>query len=174
MRNKDVKKIVLSAMFVTLVFVATFINVPFPGASGGLVHLGTLVMLIIAIRYGKSYGAIAGGIGMTLFDIMGGWMAWAPGTFVVRLCMGYVVGLVAQDKKFNQGGNIYKNILAWFVGLIVMVIGYYLYEAIFLTTFSAALLSIPGNIIQFAIGFAAPFIAYSMKYIKDGTGVLQN
>ena len=168
MRHKLTFRIVLTAMFITLVTVATFINVPFPGAAGGLVHLGTLVSLIIAIRFGKYYGLMAGGFGMAIFDILGGWLAWAPGTFVVRLLMGFVVGLVASDKERGQGRNILKNILAWLLGLIVMVSGYYFYEAIFLTTFTASLASIPGNLIQFAIGLAAPFIAcYALDGIQE-------
>ena len=167
MRDRDIQRIVLSALFVTLVFVATFINVPFPGAAGGLVHLGTVVLLTIAMRYGKEYGAIAGGIGMGLFDVMGGWMAWAPGTFIVRLLMGYVVGFIAYDPVKGQGQSIVKNIIAWLLGLIIMVVGYYLYEALFLTTFEAAILSIPGNIIQFAIGFAAVFIALALNRVND-------
>ncbi len=166
MRNNDVQKIVLSALFVTIVFVATFINIPFPGATGGLVHLGTVVLLTIAMRYGKEYGAIAGGIGMGLFDVMGGWMAWAPGTFIVRLLMGYIVGLIAEDKTKGQGQNVIKNVIAWLVGLIVVVVGYYLYEALFLTTFKIAIASIPGNIIQFAIGFVAVFISIALNRAK--------
>ena len=83
MTSKDTIKIVVSGMFIALVIVATFINVPFPGAVGGLVHLGTLMMLIIALRFGRYYGALAGGIGMALFDVLSGWALWAPGTFVV-------------------------------------------------------------------------------------------
>ncbi len=163
MTNKKTMRIVASGMFIALVVVATFINVPFPGAAGGLVHIGTLMLLIIAMRFGKYYGAIAGGFGMAIFDILGGWLAWAPGTFVVRLLMGFVIGLVAAD-KLGQGKSIPKNILAWFSGLVIMVVGYYLYEAIFLTTFETALLSIWGNVIQFGIGLLAiPAVYYFMN-----------
>lgn len=167
MRNKKVIEITVSAMFIALVTGATFINVPFPGATGGLVHLGTVVMLIIAMRYGKTYGMLAGGIGMTIFDVLGGWFAWAPGTFVVRLSMGYVVGVVAYHPIKGQGGSIVMNLVAWFVGLVVMVVGYYLYEAIFLTDFYAALLSIWGNLIQFGIGLLAPFIVKGWKRLNS-------
>jgi uncharacterized membrane protein len=164
MIDQHTRRIVFSAMFIAIVVVATFINVPFPGAAGGLVHLGTLVMLTISMKYGKFYGMIGGGVGMFIFDVLGGWMAWAPGTLVVRLLMGYVVGVIAYDKVKGQGQSVLKNIIAFFAGLIVMVVGYYLYEAIFLTTFEAALVSIPGNLIQFAIGvFAFPLVLFLDK-----------
>lgn len=163
MRNKDVLRIVLTALFIALVTAFTFINVPFPGAAGGLMHLGTLMGLIIAILFGKHYGAIASGFGMGIFDVLGGWMLWAPGTFVVRLLMGYVVGLLAYDKQKGQGGHLVKNIIALFGGLIVMVVGYYFYEGIFLTDLNAAFLSIPGNLIQFALGALSIPIAFALR-----------
>ena len=151
MNSKDTRRIVASGMFIALVVVATFINIPYPGSVGGLMHLGTLVLYIIAIKYGKTYGALAGGIGMGIFDVLGGWMIWAPGTLVVRLIMGYVVGHVAQSEE-GQGNNIYKNLMAIAAGAVVMLVGYYLYEAIFITSFSIAVASIVGNLAQIAVG----------------------
>ena len=165
MRNKEVIKITASAMFIALVFVATYINVPFPGAAGGLVHLGTLMMLIVAMRFGKYFGMLAGGIGMAMFDVFSPWVVWAPGTLVVRLVMGFVVGYLAYDATKGQGAVLWKNMIAWAVGLVVMVVGYYFYEALFLTDFYAALASIWGNVIQFGIGLIAPFAAVGLSKI---------
>lgn len=153
MRNEQVTKIVLAAIFISLVFVATYIGIPWPFASGGYMHLGTLVLLIIAIAFGKEYGALAGGIGMGLFDLLSPYAMWAPGTFVVRLLMGYIVGLIAFDnKQEQQGTSLVRNVIAIIVGMAVMIPGYYLYEAFFLTTFNAAFASIPGNLVQFTLG----------------------
>jgi len=153
MRNQNVKKIVLSAIFISLVFVATYIGIPWPFSSGGYMHLGTLVLLIIAISFGKEYGALAGGVGMGLFDLLSPYAMWAPGTFIVRLLMGYIVGMVAYDiKKKEQGTNILLNIIAIVCGAAVMIPGYYFYEAFFLTDFKASFASIPGNLIQFTLG----------------------
>jgi len=166
MNSKDTKRIVASGMFIALVVVATFINIPYPGSFGGLMHLGTLVLFTIAIKYGKTHGALAGGIGMGLFDVLGGWMLWAPGTFVIRLIMGYVVGLLAQSKE-GQGSNLPKNIIAILGGSIVMVGGYYLYEGIFLTTFQAASLSIVGNLAQIVVGLFSLVIIQFLPEITD-------
>jgi len=153
MRNKSVTHIVFGAVFISLVFVATYIGVPWPFASGGYMHLGTLVLLIIAITFGKEYGALSGGIGMGLFDLLSPYAMWAPGTFLVRMFMGYIVGLVAYDRKNEeQGTNIVRNILAIVAGAAIMIPGYYLYEATFLTDFRAAFASIPGNLVQFTLG----------------------
>jgi uncharacterized membrane protein len=166
MRNKRTIELVLAAMFTAMVFVATRIGVPFPGAAGGYVHIGTLTMLVVAMRFGKVNGAIAGGIGMALFDVFSEYYAWAPGTFVVRLSMGYIVGFIAYDNAKGQGGNVYKNVVAWVLGLVIMIVGYYFYEAIFLTNFELALLSIWGNVLQFVIGVAAFPIVYALRQIQ--------
>ena len=170
MKSKDTQRIVLSGMFIALVTATTFINIPYPGSAGGLMHLGTLMLFIIALKFGKYYGAISGGIGMFIFDVLGGWMSWAPGTLVVRLIMGFVVGWIAES-KLGQGKNIYKNILGIIVGGLVMIVGYYLYEAIFLTTFGAASLSFVGNGAQITIGlFSLVIINYIPNPLEENNG----
>jgi uncharacterized membrane protein len=170
MKSKDTQRIVMSGMFIALVTATTFINIPYPGSAGGLMHLGTLMLFIIALKFGKYYGAISGGIGMAIFDIIGGWMAWAPGTLVVRLLMGFVVGLVSQSKQ-GQGKNIYKNVIAIILGGLVMIVGYYLYEAVFLTSFGAASLSFVGNGAQIVIGlFSLIIIQYIPNPFEEKNG----
>ena len=47
----------------------------------------------------------AGGIGMSLFDLISGWTAWAPFTLVIVAAMGYVSGLISEKPfaTFPQG-----------------------------------------------------------------------
>src|SRR5690606_3034220 len=89
--------LVLSAMFITLVFVSTlFLNIKLPiAANGGLVHLGSSMLFIIAILFGPKKGAIAGAFGMGLFDLVSGWTLWAPFTFITRGLQGYIIGKIA-------------------------------------------------------------------------------
>ena len=63
MKNNDTNRIVATALFIALVTVVTMFWFPTPGATGGYMHLGTLVLLVIALRFGKNYGLIAGAIG---------------------------------------------------------------------------------------------------------------
>ena len=66
--------LVITALMIALTFGMTFINVRLPiAANGGLVHLGNIPLLIAAVIFGKRTGALAGGIGMALFDLVGGW-----------------------------------------------------------------------------------------------------
>ena len=163
MKKNDTKRIVATALFIALVTVVTMFWFPTPGATGGYMHLGTLVLLVIALRFGKKYGLIAGAIGMTLSDILTGAAIWAPGTFIVAGLIGYVAGWISESKD-GQGANLTKNILAWVAALFIKVIGYYLYEAIVMTGFDVATISVIGNLVQFAFALIAiAVVQYSFK-----------
>ena len=147
------KDLVETALLTTLVFVATaFINIRLPIlSSGGLVHLGNVILFAAAILFGKKKGAIAGAVGMAIFDLSSGWALWAPFTLVVRGIMGYIVGTIAYSNNKN-GDNFLINILAVFVSGIWMIIGYYITEVILYGNLLAPVASIPGNITQLAVG----------------------
>ena len=83
--NSSVQFLTVTAIFVALTYIFTaFINVRLPiAANGGLIHLGNVPLFIGAIIFGKKTGAVAGGVGMGLFDLLSGWTLWAPFTFVI-------------------------------------------------------------------------------------------
>lgn len=168
MREYSTKEITSLAVMIGLVTVASYFGIRWPFSAGGYTHLGTLVALIIAIKYGKVPGAIAGGVGMFLFDLFSDYTAWMWGTLVVRLLVGFVVGYIAYDNKIEkQGTNPTRNFIAILVGMVIMLAGYYLFEAIFLTTFKSALASITGNVLQFVIGLLALYIVPKLILIED-------
>ncbi|MDN4494092.1 ECF transporter S component [Ureibacillus aquaedulcis] len=145
--------LIVSALLIALVFVATvFLNIKLPiGGNGGLVHLGTGMLFIASILFGPKKGAIAGSLGMALFDLMSGWTIWAPGTFIARGLQGYIVGKIAWSKGKN-GNSVGLNILGMVVSIPVMLVVYYLYESIIFGNWIVPLASIPGNLIQIAVG----------------------
>ena len=145
------RQLVLTAVFIAMVTVSTTIRIHIPLGTGGLIHLGTLVSFIIALRFGPRYGALAGGIGMTLFDLLSEWYVWAPATLIIRLTSGYLVGYFAKSKK-GQGDSLLKNVLAILIGGVVIVVGYYGFEAFILGVgWVPALSSIPGNLTQIGL-----------------------
>lgn len=149
----NIKDLVLTSMLIALVFVATyFIQVP-TSINGGLVHTGNVALFMSAIVFGKKKGAIAGGIGMFLFDILSGgqWVFWAPFTLVIRASMGYVIGKVAYMNG-KQGKSIFHNLVGILISSIIMIIGYYITEIILHGNWVSPLNSIPGNITQLVIG----------------------
>ena len=160
----NVHQIILNAMLIALVFVATAvinIRLPFVG-TGGLIHLGNVPLFIGALLFGRRSGMIAGAFGMGLFDLMGGWMAWAPFTFVIVGCMGYVVGWFAEKRPIR---NVYGNDAAALVlALLIKIAGYYIAEACIIQSWVLPLGSIPGNIVQ--VGVAAVITLAAMPVFR--------
>ncbi|MFF5996897.1 ECF transporter S component [Lysinibacillus sp. KU-BSD001] len=145
--------LVITAMLATLVFVSTvYLNIKLPILSkGGLVHLGTAMLFIASILFGPKKGALAGAIGMGLFDIVGGWMIWAPITIVARALQGFIVGKIAWSKG-HKGDNIALNVIAMIVSIPVMIAVYYIGEVILYNNWVAPLASIPGDLVQNVLG----------------------
>ena len=144
------KALVINALFIALTLVATmFINIKLPiMGNGGLIHLGNVPLFIAALVYGKRTGAIAGAFGMGFFDIISGWAAWAPFTFIIVGAMGYVAGLISEKMP---GKRVLVNTLAVAAALIIKVVGYYFTEVILFSNWIIPFGSIPGNIMQVAI-----------------------
>ena len=149
MGNSRTQKMILSALFIAMIFVATKINIKLPIGNGGLVHLGTAFLFIIAVNFGAKYGTISGAVGMTLFDVLSGWAAWAPTTFLARLVMGYIVGKMNEKRK---EGHIIIMLLSFAISGAFMIIIYYIGNAITFGNWVAPIESIPGDITQIVIG----------------------
>lgn len=144
-KTNNLKSLVITAVAIALTYVFTaFINIRLPFApNGGLIHLGNVPLFIFAIIFGKKTGAIAGGIGMGLFDLLSGWTAWAPFTLIIVGGMGYVTGVITEKKK-GYGWTI----AAMLTALLIKIVGYYIAEGIIYGNWIVPLSSIPGNVIQ--------------------------
>lgn len=144
------KMLVINALFIAFTLAATmFINIRLPiMGNGGLIHLGNVPLFIAAFVYGRKTGAIAGAFGMGLFDLISGWTAWAPFTFVIVGAMGYVAGLIAEKMP---GKSVVVYSLAIICALIIKIIGYYFVEVILYGNWIQPFGSIPGNFLQVVV-----------------------
>ena len=147
------QRLVYTALAIALVFVCTvFVNVRLPiAANGGLIHLGNVPLFIIAILYGRWMGALAGGFGMALFDVVGGWFLWAPFTLVIVGLIGYTVGAICEKRQ-----TLTAYVLALTVACFIKVAGYYGAEGLIYGNWLAPMASVPGNLVQ--IGVAAAVV----------------
>ncbi len=153
MKQRSMTKIiVINALCIALTLAATmFINVrlPLPG-SGGLIHLGNVPLFLAAIIFGRKTGAMAGAFGMGLFDLLSGWTAWAPFTFVIVGAMGYAIGLITEKKIFGEMGSLF---FAGIIALVLKVVGYYFAEVILYGNWIAPFGSVLGNVVQVGVAF---------------------
>ena len=143
--------LVLTGLFAALACVATMVLVV-PSPTGGYMNLGDAVVLIGAFLLGPLYGAIAGGIGPALADLLAGYTAYVPATLVIKAVMGVLAGLLyrAIGKKWNGLGLLVCAV----VGELPMVVGYWLYDGILMNSLAGAAVGIPSNLVQAAFGIA--------------------
>lgn len=124
-RNERLIKLAQTALIAALCYVAfTFlqIKIPMPGGDATSLHIGNAVCVLGALLLGGWYGGIAGAIGMAIADIMDPvYITVAPKTFILKLCIGLIVGLVAHKvAKINESTDK-KYIFKW--SLIASVAG---------------------------------------------------
>jgi len=152
------KDLVLTAFLIAIVFIATFIRVP-TTPTGGLVHLGSVALFDISVVFGPKKGAIAGALGMSLFNLTTEWAMWAPYTFVIRLAMGFIIGSVAKLALSGEKPTWLKTTLyvaallagaAWFIPA-----SYVAQIMIFQVPWEVPVASIPGNLMQIVIALVA-------------------
>lgn len=165
-RNKELSSVqflTVTAVMVALTYVFTaFVNVRLPiAANGGLIHLGNVPLFIAAIIFGKKTGAIAGGIGMGLFDLLSGWTLWAPFTLVVVGLMGYTVGRLTERQEHR---NMKWFVIALIAACVIKIVGYYIAEAVIYGNLIAPVTSVPGNLVQ--IGVAAAVVLVVIKPLQ--------
>ena len=129
--NSTVMKIAQTALFAALcyvIFTYLQIKIPMPGGDATSIHLGNAFCVLAALLLGGWYGGIAGAIGMGIADVMDPiYITGAPKTFILKLCIGLITGLVAHKiAKINESTDkkyIFKwSLLASVAGLAFNVI----------------------------------------------------
>ncbi|WP_394189930.1 ECF transporter S component [Paenisporosarcina quisquiliarum] len=166
--RKRTFNLIITSMLIALVFVATvLLNIRLPiAANGGLVHMGTAMLFIASILFGPKKGAIAGAVGMGLFDLFAGWTLWAPFTIIARGLQGYIVGKIAWSNGRN-GSSVAFNLLAMIVSIPPMLAVYYVCEGILYNNWIAPVASIPGNITQNVVGIIVAIpVAIMLKRVS--------
>lgn len=116
-QNNTVVKLAETALLAALCYVSfTFlqIKIPVPGGDATSIHIGNAFCVLAALLLGGVYGGLAGAIGMGIADIMDPvYITGAPKTFVLKLCIGLIVGLVAHRiAKINESTDK-KYIFRW-------------------------------------------------------------
>lgn len=129
--NSTVMKIAQTALFAALcyvIFTYLQIKIPMPGGDATSIHLGNAFCVLAALLLGGWYGGLAGAIGMGIADVMDPiYITGAPKTFILKLCIGLITGLVAHKiAKINESTDkkyIFKwSLLASVAGLAFNVI----------------------------------------------------
>ncbi|MBM7708516.1 ECF transporter S component [Enterococcus lemanii] len=75
-KNNTIHQITYIAVFAALTVIGTMIKIPMP--TGAFAHLGNSVLLLAVLLLGYTRGALAGGLGFAIFDLLNGYAAEAP------------------------------------------------------------------------------------------------
>lgn len=124
-------------------------RIPVPG-SGGYFNVGDIAVVFCGLYLGKGRGALAGGIGSAVADLIGGFYIFIPITFIAKGLEAFIAGSLGKKNPFFL-------ILA---GLSMISI-YFLAE-IFLPGMgmAAALADLNFNLLQGAIGAIGGYALY--------------
>lgn len=119
-RDKTVT-LATAAMMAALCY-AGYAVFPAFNASGTKIHIGNSFVVLGSFLTGGVYGGLAGAVGLSLADVLGGFAASAPRTFICKFMIGLVSGTVAHKlghlSKDHPAGYITKwSALAAIAGL---------------------------------------------------------
>ena len=159
----NVKKLVLAALFAALACVATMsIRIPTPG-TGGYIHPGDAVVILCGIFLGPVTGALAGGIGSCMADVLGGYFIYAPITLVIKGLVALCAGLIYKKMNTSSKSRYVAVILCGIVATVIVAGGYFVCE-IPMYSVAGAAASVPANIIQGISGLIISFILYPVLH----------
>lgn len=102
MKKKSVRNLAEAGLMAALCFVG-YVVFPAISASGTKVHVGNAFVVLGALLLGGVWGGLSGAVGLSVADIISGYAASAPRTFITKLVIGLIVGLVAHRiGKINE------------------------------------------------------------------------
>lgn len=117
MKNERVWKIAMTGVFAALSYVVfTFLQIKIwlPGGDATSIHLGNAVCVLGALILGGVWGGVGGAIGMTIGDLFDPvYVIYAPKTFLLKLCIGLITGLIAHRIGKINDSNDRKHIFKW-------------------------------------------------------------
>jgi uncharacterized membrane protein len=138
--------IAIASVMAALVCVTTLlIQIPIP-ATDGFFNVGDGMIMVAALTFGPVVGVFAGGVGSALADFAGGWYVWVIPTLIIKGMEGLLAGWVRH--RLHGTSAVF---IAWIIGGLEMVTGYFLVQ-VYLYGFSGALIELPFNFVQMAIG----------------------
>lgn len=127
-----------------------FFRIDLPvGAEKTAFHFGNVFLILGALLIGGLWGGLAGSLGMTIADLTSGYASAAPATFILKLCIGLIVGLVAErvlhlSRDHEVKNWAWKAAVASAAGILFNVIA----DPIVRMVLNRVLYGIPGDIAE--------------------------
>ena len=174
--DKKTRQLVITALMICLVVLGTILfRIPVP-MTKGYIHLGDGMVYLAALLLGKKNGAVVAGLGSALGDILGGFAFWAPFSFVIKLAMAFIAASIIElHHGKHEQGSLRRTLLyisGMTAGGLVMCAGYLVVERFMYGSWAPALIGVPWNIGQFAVGIVIALAVYqTLSRIGFLTGI---
>ena len=103
MSDNRIKNLVITAFFTAITFLGIqAFRIPLPAAVGTpFLHFGHIFVVMGLLLQGGKRGAVSGTLGLTIFDLLNGYVQDAPKTFVETAIKCLIVGAIFLVLKKN-------------------------------------------------------------------------
>ena len=97
-QKTDIKRLAQAGLLAALCYIGfAFFKIDIPvGPEKTAFHFGNVFCVLAALLLGGYWGGLAGAVGMTIADLTTAYVTSAPKTFLLKLCIGLIVGFVAH------------------------------------------------------------------------------
>lgn len=129
-KRSTVFQITAAAVFAALVCIVTIAFVVSIPVTGGYFNLGEAVIYIAALVFGPVVGAVSGGVGAMISDLILA-PVFAPGTLIIKAAEGALVGYIGKKlitKNSKANWRIYTVLLGVAVGIALALTGAFYYS----------------------------------------------
>ena len=168
MKNRKLLYLLYASLFAALVFVATMI-ISIPTLTGGYVNIGDGLVLLCGWILGPFWGALAAGIGSMLADLVG-FPVYAIPTLIIKALMPLLAFYIAKLVKPLFRKRFVSYIVGGAVAELLMITGYFVFEATFMGFGWGALASVLPNVMQGIVGVT---VATVLMTLFDRTKLIE-
>ena len=135
--KKDVRHLAMAGLLAALCYIGfAFFKIDIPvGPEKTSFHFGNVFCVLAALLLGGYWGGLAGAVGMTIGDLTTSYVTSAPKTFLLKLLIGLIVGLVAHkilklsrdhSAKYVAGATIAASLCGMGFNVIAdPIVGYF-------------------------------------------------
>ncbi len=169
--NDTVRKLVFAGVFAAITYVVfTFLSIRIPTGAGQVsVHLGNAFVVLGALLLGSWYGGIGGALGLTIADLIDPvYIVEAPITFIIKLLIGVIVGVIAHRLGHISTETDTKKILRWVIIATVAGLAFNaVFDPLLRYFYKILILGKPAAEVSFAINFVVTLINSVVSAVID-------
>ncbi len=110
-KNASIYKLALTGLFIALSYIGTMFNITlYIGVGKTMIHFGNIFCLLGAFVLGGKRGGLAASLGMGAFDLLNGWVPYAPSTIILKFCIAMIAGSTF-DRMKEHGRPLFRSVV---------------------------------------------------------------